>query len=230
MKQKQPKLAYPHNHFELAAWHKNMLVCGIDEAGRGALAGPVVVAAAIIPPHTNNELLIDSKQMSLQQRNKAFSWIEKHCWYTTIIGSPQLIDTLNIYQATKLCMHQAFVQLIEQYTLLDKVAYIVADAMPLSLPTLYQAAQVQTAFFNYGESISSSIAAASIVAKVTRDALMQEYGKHFPAFNFAQHKGYGTAAHTQEINTHNISIIHRTTFTKSFQIQPQPFKQEALFT
>ncbi len=228
---KVKKLAYPHNHFEKMAWTKGQLVCGIDEAGRGSLAGPVMVAAVILPANTSHPLLKDSKTMSEKQRNTAYAWIIEHCKVTVIAGPHTQIDAVNIYQATKQCMHQAFKVLLTHNNITTEVAYIVADAIPLSLNEQYTKLGITGYSFNYGESISASIAAASIVAKVTRDALMNSFDKLFPAFNFAKHKGYGTAEHLAKLRTHGLSIIHRKTFTHNYQ-EPLAIhsKQESLFS
>ena len=228
--QKIKVFAYSHNFFEDQAWANNKLVCGLDEAGRGALAGPVVVAAVVLPPHATHPLLRDSKTMSAKQRNEAYAWITKKCTYTVIAGSHTLIDTINIYQATKACMQQAFATLLTHHNLAQQTAFVVSDAMPLILNSEHTKQNIEHFHFNYGESISATIAAASIIAKVTRDALMERLGLHFPAYNFAQHKGYGTAEHLARLREHGPSLIHRTTFTHGYQQTVlTPLKQENLF-
>lgn len=227
MKKKQ---SYPHNFFEDKAWDKRAYVCGIDEAGRGALAGPVVAAAAILPLGTQEDFLQDSKVMSKQQREKAYEWITKHCIYASGIVSHEVIDTINIYQATLRAMQQACCQVFETIPDAQQIHYVLIDAMPLHVPEAYRHENLERVYFNYGESISSSIAAASIVAKVTRDRIMDNMAKIFPAFNFDVDKGYGTKSHCVLLEKHDASLIHRKTFLTKIQQKTDVKKfQQTLF-
>jgi ribonuclease HII len=206
------KQKYTKNYFEKTAWQNGMYVCGIDEVGRGCLAGPLVVAACIIPQNAKY-VLKDSKILTEAEREKNYKWIAKNCWYSTSTISPALIDKINIYNATLLGMKRAFVQLIEiipfRYELLK---YLVIDAMPLAIDASHKNEVLETHYFPHGESISSSIAAASIVAKVTRDRLMTNMDKVIPGFGLEHHKGYGTECHTNSLKINGPSIIHRKSF------------------
>ncbi len=199
------------NFYENKAWEKNKLVCGIDEVGRGCLAGPVVAAACILPVNTKSKVLKDSKVMTSIQREDAFSWIEKNCVYSVAIFDHKKIDKFNIYQTTKFVMNKALLQvaLQQKINLLD-LEYILVDAMPLILNDVF----VNSKFFHFpkGETYSTSIAAASIVAKVFRDNLMNRIDKIFPDFDFKINKGYGTGNHLDVIKKVGISIIHRKSF------------------
>jgi len=214
---KKKILSFPSGFFEQQAWSQQKFVCGIDEAGRGSLAGPLVVGAAILPINTTNKLLKDSKVLSEKQRNEAFEWIIKNCMTTYALCDSSTIDIINIYQATLQTMQKTFFQLITKYPILEKINGIVVDAMPLKLP--YQGYNhLPITHFNYGESISPTIAAASIIAKVTRDRLMEVFDKSIPSFNFAKHKGYGTELHRNYLISNFPSLIHRKTFITNFSL------------
>lgn len=218
MPTKQKKLSYPKHYFEKKAWQENLYVCGIDEVGRGCLAGPLVVCAAILPINANHELLQDSKVLTEKERNIAHEWLIKRCFYSTVIISNQQVDKLNIYQATLHAMKKSFAQILPTITFNQKqLKYLLIDAMPVKLDAVYKNETLEVFSMNYGESISTSIAAASIIAKVTRDNLMKKMHKIFPAFKLDQHKGYGTKLHGDLIKTNGISIIHRKTFVKNYQ-------------
>lgn len=204
------------NHFEKKAWAEGSYACGLDEVGRGCLAGPLVVCAVIIPQNVSHPLLKDSKVLSPEERNRAFEWITKHCFYSTSILSNRVIDSINIYQATLVGMKKAYLGLIETLPFpLTQLKYVVIDAMPLSLDTIYGHDDLEWYHFNKGESLSTSIAAASIVAKVTRDMLMANLiGPQFPEFNFGQHKGYATKQHTDVLIAQGPSTVHRSSFIR----------------
>jgi len=219
------------NSFEKTAWEKNKYVCGIDEVGRGCLAGPVVVAAAIIPQRTSNRLLQDSKIMTKAQREEAYIWITANCFYATAMVNHRLIDTHNIYNATLLTMKKAYLSLIAQHQIpFDHLEYVLVDAMPLKLEAQYSHEKLEVYHFPYGESYSSSIAAASIIAKVTRDRLMKKISPLFPVYDFAEHKGYATEKHITALLTHGSSVIHRKTFVDTvYKHQKQKDNQLTLF-
>lgn len=199
---------YDNTFFEESCWQKNELLIGIDEAGRGCLAGPVVVCALVLNPHTHHPLLRDSKLMTEKQRNTAYEWILNNAWYTTAIIDHTFIDTHNIYQATLYGMRRAFYQLISHPLLSKKPTLVVVDAMPLKVKD-----SISINSFIKGESKSISIAAASIVAKVTRDNLMQSYHTLFPSYELDGHKGYGSEKHRMILTEKGSSIIHRATFS-----------------
>ncbi len=202
------------NAFEKKAWEQSQLVCGLDEVGRGCIAGPLVVAAVILPPNTTYAALKDSKIMTAMEREKAFVWIKKHCHWSYACASNRIIDSRNIYQATLFAMRKAYLQLIETVPFpIETLKYVLIDAMPLEFDARYGHQGLEFYHFPKGEWHSASIAAASIVAKVIRDQLMREMGHSFPPFAFDVHKGYATKVHQDAFATHGPSIVHRITFT-----------------
>lgn len=188
--------------YERQAWRDGFeFVAGVDEAGRGTLAGPVVVAAVILPHELFLEYLNDSKQVTEKRREILFQEIrEKALCYSVSVIDNEIIDKINILQATKLGMHRAIEQLKN-----PKPEKILIDAVKLNL-------SIPSLSLIKGDSLSASIAAASILAKVTRDHLMQEYDKKFPEYGFAKHKGYGTKEHLRAIEKFGACPIHRLTF------------------
>ena len=180
-------------------------ICGIDEAGRGPLAGPVVAAAAVLPKDCQIFYLNDSKKLSEKKRDLLFDEIkEKAVAYGIGIVSPQVIDEITILQATYEAMRQAISQLnvIPEILLNDAVTIPGVDIMQVPIVK--------------GDAKSVSIAAASILAKVTRDRMMMEYDQIYPEYGFAKHKGYGTAAHIAALKEYGPCPIHRRTFIKKF--------------
>ena len=182
-----------------------MVVCGVDEAGRGPLAGPVCAAAVILPPHADIPGLNDSKKLSDKRRRELFPVIQQQAVaYGIGLASHEEIDKINILQATYLAMERALAQLQKN----PDLALIDGNrAKDFGLP-------VQTVV--HGDARSASIAAASILAKVTRDDLMLEYAIQYPEYGFEIHKGYGTRAHYDALRTHGPCAIHRMTFLKKF--------------
>ncbi|MFA6262945.1 MAG: ribonuclease HII [Candidatus Babeliales bacterium] len=228
----QPTIKLTKNFFEKKAWAEDHFVCGIDEVGRGCLAGPLVVGAAIVPPHTTYRLLKDSKVLSESQRNEAYSWITTHCTWAISYASPDVIDTINIYQATLFAMKKAYLNLIPQLPFPhEKLRTVLVDAMPLNLSSVAHHPELEVFHFNYGERFSSSIAAASIVAKVTRDRLMEKLHHSFPAFDLCHNKGYATKHHLTALLAHGPSIIHRSSFVSNILAAAQSEKasQQTLF-
>ena len=176
-------------------------VAGVDEAGRGALAGPVVAAAVILPPETEFSGVTDSKKLSPAKRDELFDLImEKAIAVGVGQGDHRLIDQINILQATLAAMRTAVESLAvpADYLLIDGITAIPA---PLPQRTIKK-----------GDSASLSIAAASIIAKVTRDRLMVQFEEEFPGYGLAVHKGYGCASHMAAIAEIGPSAIHRLTF------------------
>lgn len=191
-------------HFELQARsHGFRQIAGIDEAGRGPLAGPVVAAAVILDPDHPIEGVNDSKKLSEKRREQLFELIMTHAVAVGIgLADAETIDRINILQATRQAMLEA-VQTLScspDYLLIDGITTI---ASPLPQQTIKQ-----------GDSRSASIAAASIIAKVTRDRLMLDYDRLYPAYGFARHKGYGSAAHLAALQQHGPCPIHRMTFAR----------------
>ncbi len=175
------------------------IICGIDEAGRGPWAGPVVAAAVILGEQVPTGI-DDSKKLKPQKREEIYQKIIETCRYGIGQASVEEIDSLNILQATKLAMLRAYEAL---NTACDH-ALIDGNQLP-HLPCKMQ-------YVIKGDSVSYSIAAASIIAKVTRDRILQELHAEFPHYNWAGNKGYGTADHIQGIEKHGISIHHRRSY------------------
>ena len=198
------------NYFEEQAWQANEVICGLDEVGRGCLAGPVVTAAVILPPGKTSRLLKDSKLMTPEERLAAFKWIDKHCWYSIGIVHHRTIDERNVWYATLIAMKKALVHLLA--TAPQIPSKIITDAMPLNLfDTNYK--EIPVHYFPFGERRSSTIAAASIVAKVKRDAMMRRMDTIFPGYLLASHKGYSTPPHKKIIREGKSHlIIHRDTY------------------
>lgn len=173
-------------------------LCGLDEAGRGPIAGPLVVAGVILPKDHAIQGLFDSKQLSLKKREMLFPLIQDEALaYEIKIIDETTIDMFNIYRATQEAMTEIALTLRADYTL--------TDAMPLLVPLPHQA-------IVKGDTLSDSIAAASILAKVTRDAWMKDQAKRYPNYGFDQHKGYPTPGHIDALKTHGITPIHRKSF------------------
>lgn len=180
-------------------------ICGIDEAGRGPLCGPVVAAAVILPDEYNILYINDSKKLSETKREEVYKEIDKYAVaYGVGIVSPERIDEINILQATYEAMRTA----IHKLSVTPDI--LLNDAVTISMVDIKQVPIIK------GDAKSQSIAAASIVAKVTRDHLMEEYDKLYPEYGFAKHKGYGTAAHIKAIKEYGPCPIHRRTFIKNF--------------
>ena len=181
------------------------VICGVDEAGRGPLAGPVCAAAVILPANIDIPGLDDSKKLSDKRRRELFPVIkEKAIAYGIAFADHGEIDEINILQATYLAMERA----ISMLEVKPQLALIDGNrAKDFGIP-------VETVV--HGDSLSASIAAASVFAKVTRDDYMLEMAKAYPAYGFDVHKGYGTKAHYAALTEHGPCAIHRTTFLKKF--------------
>ena len=180
-------------------------LCGIDEAGRGPLAGPVAAAAVILPENCRILYLNDSKKLSPARREALFDEIrEKAVSYSIAVIPAKRIDEINILQATYEAMRQAVRSLsVEPGALLN-------DAVTIPELSFRQIPIVK------GDAKSLSIAAASVLAKVTRDRMMEEYDRLYPEYGFAKHKGYGTAQHIAALKEHGPCPIHRRTFIGHF--------------
>ena len=186
-------------------YEDHILVCGIDEAGRGPLAGPVVAGAVILPRACEILFLNDSKKLSEKRREALFEEIqEKASAFAVGVVGADRIDEINILQATYEAMRLA----ISELEAVPEV--LLNDAVTIPGITLSQVPIVK------GDAKSVSIAAASIMAKVTRDHMMEEYDKLFPEYGFAKHKGYGTAAHINALKEFGPCPIHRRSFIKNF--------------
>ena len=181
------------------------VVCGVDEAGRGPLAGPVCAAAVILPPHLEIPGLNDSKKLTDKRRRELMPVIkEQAIAYGIAFASHEEIDGINILQATYLAMERALAELSVKpdIALIDGNR---AKDFGLRVETVVK-----------GDSRSASIAAASILAKVTRDDMMLELANTYPQYGFEIHKGYGTKAHYAALDAHGISPIHRMSFLKKY--------------
>ena len=193
--------------FELSGLsEKPTYICGVDEAGRGPLAGPVCAAAVILPEGVEIEGLNDSKKLTEQKRERLYDVIvEKALSVGVAFGSVEEIEEVNILNATYLAMNRA----IEKLDIKPDYALIDGNRVPtgIKLPceTLVK-----------GDAKSCSIAAASIIAKVTRDRLMLEYAKKYPQYEFEKHKGYGTAAHYKAVENYGLCPVHRPSFFKKY--------------
>ena len=176
------------------------LIAGVDEAGRGPLAGPVVAAAVILKTFRFRERVDDSKKLSANKREKAFKEIVKKSIFGIGIVDEKTIDRINIYQATRKAMHEALLKLetMPDYVIVDGKMKLATKCPIRCIPK--------------GDSKSLSIAAASIIAKVTRDRIMYKYDTTYPQYGFSRHKGYGTKAHMAALKKHGPSQIHRKTF------------------
>ena len=191
---------------ETKFFNNNKYVAGIDEAGRGPLAGPVVVASVILPEDSMIEGINDSKKISEKKREKIYNnIISEAISYGIGIVYQDEIDEINILQATKKGVKLA----LEQMEL--KPNFIIVDALN-NIDTL----QIPYKSIIKGDAKCYSIAAASIIAKVTRDRIMREWDKVYPEYEFAAHKGYGTAKHIEALKKYGACIIHRKSFIKKF--------------
>lgn len=180
-------------------------IIGLDEAGRGPMAGELVVAGVVFPKDYYNENIYDSKQLSAKKREKLYNIIvDEALWYHIEIVSVEDVDILNVYQASKLAMEKC------TKTLWQNKMFALTDAMPLKdIPHLS---------IIKGDDASMSIAGASILAKVTRDRLMEEHAKKYPEYGFERHKGYVTKLHKEMLQKYGACPIHRKSFRPVQQI------------
>ncbi len=199
-----PEKTIPTYEYEHKAYDSGFkCVCGIDEAGRGPLAGPVFAAAVVLPVDCEIPGLNDSKKLTEKKREALFEVIiEKAVAYSVASASEKEIDEINILNATYLAMNRAFdgLSVKPDMALIDGNREPGVDAMQKTVVK--------------GDSKSMSIAAASILAKVSRDRYMLEIAKLYPQYDFQKHKGYGTKLHYERIREHGISDVHRKTFLK----------------
>lgn len=203
------------NEYELRWWNEGKeAIIGMDEAGRGPLAGPLVVAAVRFPKNYRHEGIYDSKKVSSKKRDEMFQIIIQDALeYHIKIVSPKEIDELNIYRATQKAMED----LVLEFT---KVDGVLTDAMPLPHVSKDVISIVK------GDQKSVTIAAASILAKVTRDRIMIDYDEIYPEYGFKDHKGYGTKKHLEAIEKYGVLDIHRESYGP---VARQKIKQLKLF-
>lgn len=202
--EKKQQLVQEHQakiDFDRSYGAKGAFIAGVDEAGRGPLAGPVVTAAVILPENCAALVgLNDSKQLSKEKRNAFAKLVKTHALsYSVHFQSAEMIDTLNIYEATKQSMKCS----VEALSI--KPDYVLVDAMtlPIAIP---QASIIK------GDAKSLAIAAASILAKTARDDYMEELDQEFPMYGFAKHAGYGTKQHLEALATYGVTVHHRKSF------------------
>lgn len=174
---------------------------GVDEVGRGPLIGPVVTACIVLPKDFTLEGLTDSKKLSEKKRDLFYDYIIDHSIYGIGIIGADRIDEINIYEATKEAMYMAINEVKKQVDL----EHVLIDAMPLDL-------DIPSTSIIKGDSLSISIAAASVVAKVTRDRMMYELDKEHPEYGYASHKGYPTKKHIEAINKYGLIEGYRKTY------------------
>lgn len=196
----------PDYEFEKAAVNSGFsCICGVDEAGRGPLAGPVCAAAVILPAGAAIEGLDDSKKLTEKKRERLYDIIKQTAVaYSVAYGTLEEIETVNILEATYLAMNRA----IEGLTVKPDFALIDGNRVPRGI-------KIPCETIVKVDSKSMSVAAASVLAKVTRDRLMLEYDKKYPEYNFKKHKGYGTKEHTELIKQYGPCEIHRLSFLKN---------------
>lgn len=201
------------NEYELPYWEKQQVVIGIDEAGRGPMAGPLVVSGVVLPLNYTHEDLYDSKAISEKKREHLFTVIKEDALaYVIVIVDATEIDRLNIYKATQ----QAMIRCVEQINY--EIYGVLSDAMPFTSGNFKAQAIIK------GDQHSISIAAASILAKVTRDRIMLSYAKLYPEYGFEKHKGYPTKMHKSIIKEIGITPIHRKSYAPVAEIlQPTLF-------
>ena len=186
----------------LKAFNNNLFVCGVDEAGRGCLAGPVTAAAVILPKNYKNKLIQDSKKLNTHNRMKLYHEITSIAIDYSIIDIPNdVIDSINVLESTFLAMNKAISKIIR------KADYIIIDGNQFKTKSKFKYECVIG-----GDSVYQSIAAASILAKVHRDELMVKYNKEYPYYDWINNKGYGTIKHKNAIKKFGISIYHRKSF------------------
>ena len=186
----------------LKAFNNDLFVCGVDEAGRGCLAGPVTAAAVILPKNYKNKLIQDSKKLNAHNRMKLYNEITSIAIDYSIIDIPNdIIDSINVLESTFLAMNKAISKIIR------KADYIIIDGNQFKTKSKFKYECVIR-----GDSIYQSIAAASILAKVHRDKLMLKYNKEYPYYDWINNKGYGTIKHKNAIKKFGISIYHRKSF------------------
>lgn len=185
--------------YEITQWKQDKLLLGIDEAGRGPMAGPCIVCGVVLPQNYTNPEIDDSKKLSEKKRLALYKQIIEDAVHVKVIEiSVEEIEKKNIYQATKEAMKRVSESV--------DVNYVITDAMPFEVEGKTINSMVKA------DQKSISVAAASIVAKTYRDLKMVEYDKEYPEYGFAQHKGYGTKKHKEAILAHGRCAIHRKSF------------------
>ncbi len=193
------------------------VIAGIDEAGRGPLAGPVVVACCMMPRESMIEGVNDSKKIAEKKREKLYELITEEAisYGVGIIGQKE-IDEINILQATKKGLTMAIKDMEEKLKEKPELEITKPDAILVDALTKIDTDGIPYKSIIHGDAISYSIACSSIIAKVTRDRIMRQWDEVYPQYGFIKHKGYGTAAHIQAIKEYGLCPLHRRSFTKNF--------------
>lgn len=209
MKEKELDRLTKLKQIETQIYQKNgqiQYICGIDEAGRGPLAGPVVVASVIMPKNSMIEGINDSKKISEKKRENLYEQIiEEAISYAVGIIDQKEIDKINILNATKEALTRSLQDLKTTPDLILVDALNKIDTLGIPYQSIIK-----------GDALAYSISAASIIAKVTRDRIMRQWDEIYPQYGFEKHKGYGTATHIQAIKEYGLCPIHRKSFTKNF--------------
>ena len=202
---------------ELYAQKNIKYIAGIDEAGRGPLAGPVVVACCLMPKDSMIEGVNDSKKVSEKKREKLYELITQEAisYGVGIIGQKE-IDEINILQATKKGLTIAIKEMEKKLAENPELGVNKPDAILVDALTKIDTDGIPYKSIIHGDAISYSIACSSIIAKVTRDRIMRQWDEVYPEYGFAKHKGYGTAAHIKAIKEYGLCPLHRISFTKNF--------------
>ena len=192
-------------------------IAGIDEAGRGPLAGPVVVACCLMPKDSMIEGVNDSKKIAEKKRENLYELITQEAisYGVGIIGQRE-IDEINILQATKKGLTEAIKDMESKLAQKPEIGIIKPDAILVDALTKIDTDGIPYKSIIHGDAISYSISCASIIAKVTRDRMMRQWDEVYPQYGFAKHKGYGTATHIQAIKEYGLCPLHRLSFTKNF--------------
>lgn len=195
-------------------------IAGIDEAGRGPLAGPVVVACALMPKNSMIEGVNDSKKISEKKRELIYEQIiNEAIAYGIGIIDQQEIDEINILQATKKGLTVAIKDMEDKLSENSELKITKPDAILVDALTKIDTDGIPYKSIIHGDAISYSIACASIIAKVTRDRIMRQWNEIYPQYGFAKHKGYGTAAHISALKEYGPCSLHRRTFIKNFIVE-----------
>lgn len=202
---------------ELYKSNNLVAIAGIDEAGRGPLAGPVVVACVLMPRDSMIEGVNDSKKIAEKKREKLYELITQEAisYGVAIIGQKE-IDEINILQATKKGLTECIKDMEQKLAQNPELGIVKPDAILVDALTKIDTDGIPYKSIIHGDAISYSIACASIIAKVTRDRIMRQWDEVYPQYGFAKHKGYGTAAHIQAIREYGLCPLHRHSFTKNF--------------
>jgi len=190
----------------------NFIVAGVDEAGRGPLAGPVVASIAVLNEDNQISGINDSKKLTKKQRQEIFEKIKEKVRYGIGIVDEKIIDEINILQATKLAMLKSYEDFVNKYKITPQVVLVDGNFTPFVKSDLFTTQIVESLPIIKGDQKSLSIACASIIAKETRDQIMLDFHHQYPQYGFDRHSGYGTKMHLEKIKEFGVLPIHRRTF------------------